>query len=117
METILTTIGLASIIAILLQIYFNNRFKMRELWLKEYLLACDGFLDSLKDVKTSEENNDEESRIKSLKKFAYFELKIQLYASSELIHEIKDFKKNSHNTEKVIKKMRQDLESKMKSKF
>ena len=75
----------------------------------DYKQSCDGLLDSYREVALA--NSDE-----ALKKFAFYELKLKLYANQKVIDAIKEFKNSSPQSQnrenlenKMLEEMRNDL--------
>ncbi|MFA7569867.1 MAG: hypothetical protein WCY75_01315 [Sulfurimonadaceae bacterium] len=75
------------------------------MWLIDYKSSCDGLLDSYREIALT--NSDE-----ALKKFAFYELKLKLYANQKVINAVKEFKNskpNSLNRENLENKMLQEM--------
>lgn len=109
MVTFLSGLGIGSVITLVIKHSLEQKAKLKEVWLMDYKQACDGLLDSYSEVALSNSNE-------ALKKFAFYELKIKLYANEKVINAIEDFKnsdpnslnrKNLENT--MLQEMRHDL--------
>ncbi|KXS51988.1 MAG: Uncharacterized protein AWU57_3631 [Marinobacter sp. T13-3] len=105
----LSGIGLGGVITFLIKHFLEQRSKLKEVWLLDYKAACDGLLDAYREVALS--NSDE-----SKKKYAYWELKIQLYASDTVLQKLQDLKESSTGSparetaqRKLVREMRKDL--------
>lgn len=99
--TFLSGIGLGSVITIVIKHSLEQKAKFKEVWLMDYKQTCDGLLDSYREVALT--NSDE-----ALKKFAFYELKLKLYANQKVIDAIKEFKNSTPQSP-----LREKLESKM----
>ena len=105
----LSGIGLGGVITFLIKHFLEQRSKLKEMWLLDYKAACDGLLDSYREVALT-------SSEEALKKYAYWELKLQLYASEAVLTKLQEMKESSPGTnhrEKtqraLLREMRKDL--------
>lgn len=108
--TFLSGLGLGSVITIVIKHSLEQKAKLKEVWLMDYKQSCDGLLDSYREVALT--NSDE-----ALKKFAFYELKLKLYANQKVIDAIKEFKNSSSQSSireklenKMLHEMRNDLD-------
>lgn len=109
LATFLSGLGLGSVITLVIKHSLEQKAKLKEVWLMDYKSSCDGLLDSYREVALKK--SDE-----ALKKFAFYELKLKLYANQKVIDAVKEFKNSSPNSpnrenleNKMLQEMRNDL--------
>jgi len=105
----LSGIGLGGVITFLIKHFLEQRSKLREIWLLDYKAACDGLLDAYREVALTGSGD-------SLKKYAYWELKLHLYASEEMLERLHELKASQPGTSQreqaqrsLLRAMRKDL--------
>ncbi|WP_417543616.1 hypothetical protein [Marinobacter sp.] len=105
----LSGIGLGGVVTFLIKHFLEQRSKLREVWLLDYKAACDGLLDAYREVALS--NSDE-----AKKRYAYWELKLQLYASEAVLQRLQELKDSAPGTvaresaqRTLLREMRKDL--------
>ncbi|OXS15335.1 hypothetical protein CGX12_09490 [Zobellella denitrificans] len=105
----LSGIGLGGVITFLIKHFLEQRSKLREMWLLDYKASCDGLLDAYREVALKD--SDE-----SKKKYAYWELKLQLYASETVLEKLQELKDSPPGTtardtaqRALLREMRKDL--------
>jgi len=105
----LSGIGLGGVITLLIKHYLEQRSKLKEIFLLDYKAACDGLLDSYREVALT---NSEAS----LKQYSFWELKLQLYASETVLIKLQEMKDSLPGTEArdraqkaLLREMRKDL--------
>lgn len=107
--TFLSGLGLGSVITMIIKHSLEQKSKLKEVWLLDYKQACDGLLDAYREVALS--NSD-----KAKKQFTFYELKMKLYASNNVVKAIEEFKESAPNSmerkkaeDKMLYAMRNDL--------
>lgn len=109
LTSFLSGLGLGGIIVFLIKHYLEQKSKLKEIWLLDYKAACDGLLDTYREVALT--NSPE-----SLHKYAYWELKLQLYASESVLSKLDKLKKSTPSSnereiaqQELLREMRKDL--------
>jgi len=105
----LSGIGLGGVVTFLIKHFLEQRSKLREVWLLDYKASCDGLLDAYKQVALTDSTV-------SKNEYAYWELKLQLYASENVLKKLSELKQSPPNTEErelaqnaLLREMRKDL--------
>jgi len=105
----LSGIGLGGVITYLVKHFLEERSKLKEFWLLDYKAACDGLLDAYREVALADSTE-------SKNKYAYWELKLQLYASDDVLNKLKTMKESPPGTKDrdeaqnhLLRAMRKDL--------
>lgn len=107
--TFLSGIGFGGVIVFLIKHFLEQKSKLKEIWLLDYKASCDGLLDAYRE---SALTNSKEA----LNKYAYWELKLQLYASEAVLSKLKEMKDSPPSTAQrelaqkaLLREMRKDL--------
>jgi hypothetical protein len=105
----LSGIGLGGVVTYLIKHFLEERSKLKEFWLLDYKAACDGLLDAYREVALTDSSE-------SKNKYAYWELKLQLYASDDVLKKLKEMKESEPGTKnrdeaqnRLLRAMRKDL--------
>lgn len=105
----LSGIGLGGVATYLIKHFLEERSKLKEFWLLDYKAACDGLLEAYREVALTDSGE-------SKNKYAYWELKFQLYASDDVLAKLKGMKESKPGTEarneaqnRLLRAMRKDL--------
>ncbi|UQB43313.1 hypothetical protein JX580_05440 [Thiomicrospira microaerophila] len=109
LTTFLSGIGFGGVLVFLIKHFLEQKSKLKEIWLLDYKAACDGLLDAYREVALT--NSTE-----ALNKYAYWELKLQLYASDVVLSKLEEMKSSPPSTSQrdlaqksLLKEMRKDL--------
>ncbi|MBN4078546.1 hypothetical protein JYT96_00905 [Gammaproteobacteria bacterium AH-315-C21] len=109
LATFLSGLGLGGVITFLIKHSLEQKSKLKEMWLLNYKETCDGLLNSYKQVALSGSQS-------ALKEFAYYQLKLQLYANNEVLAASEKLKVSMPGTnerdiavENLLRAMRNDL--------
>lgn len=107
--TFLSGLGLGGVVTFLIKYSLEQKSKLKEIWLLDYKATCDGLLDSYKQVALSGSNV-------ALKEFAFYQLKLQLYANDEVLEASERLTSSDANTNErdeavksLLRAMRSDL--------
>lgn len=107
--TFLSGIGLGGVITFLIKHSIEQKSKVKDIWLLDYKTTCDGLLDAYKRVALTGSQE-------SLKDFAFYQLKLQLYANKEVLDASEKLKSSKPGTlerdkavELLLRAMRNDL--------
>lgn len=105
----LSGVGFCGVITFLIKHFLEQKSKLKEMWLLDYKASCDGLLDAYREVALT---NSEEA----LKKYAYWELKLRLYASDSVFEKLQEMKDSPPSTaaredaqHALLREMRKDL--------
>lgn len=107
--TFLSGLGLGGVITFLIKHSLEQKSKVKEIWLLDYKTTCDGLLDSYKQVALTGSQT-------ALKDFAFYQLKLQLYANKEVLDASEQLKNSEAGTterdnavKSLLRAMRNDL--------
>jgi hypothetical protein len=109
LATFLSGLGLGGIITFIIKHSLEQKSKIKEIWLLDYKATCDGLLNSYKEVALSGSQQ-------ALKEFAYYQIKLELYANDSVLLATNKLKESAAGTierdnavKALLRAMRSDL--------
>ena len=109
LATFLSGLGLGGIITFIIKHSLEQKSKIKEIWLLDYKATCDGLLNSYKEVALSGSQQ-------ALKEFAYYQIKLELYADDNVLSAANKLKESDAGTterdnavKELLRAMRSDL--------
>ena len=91
LATFLSGLGLGGIITFIIKHSLEQKSKIKEMWLLDYKETCDGLLNSYKEIALSGSRQ-------ALKEFAYYQIKLELYANDSVIFAANELKESAAGT-------------------
>lgn len=107
--TFLSGLGLGGVITFLIKHAMEQKSKVKEIWLLDYKASCDGLLNAYRQVALTGSQE-------ALKDFAFYQLKLHLYANIEVLEACEQLKNSEAGTaerdiavKSLLRAMRNDL--------